>query len=172
MELPYKTINTITFNSVLYFLSHLRREPGPFFIFILTSFLILLTMSGIYRTVACLTRTSHQAMVPTAILTLGLMLYSGFTIPIDFMRGWARWINYINPLAYGFEALMLNELHGRQFECGRIIPSGPGYDGLSNSETACPVVGAIAGSTTVSGSAYLEQSYGYYSSHKWRYIIF
>lgn len=90
MELPYKTVNTIVFNSVLYFLAQLRQEPGAFFFFVLTGYVILLTMSGAYRTVACLTRTSHQAMVPSAILTLGLMLYSGFTIPVGSMRGWAR----------------------------------------------------------------------------------
>lgn len=170
MELPYKTVNTVVFNLILYFLAQLRQDAGAFFFFILTSYLILLTMSGVYRTVACLARTSHQAMVPAAILTQGLMLYSGFTIPVGSMRGWARWINYINPLAYGFEALMINELHGREFPCANIIPSGRGYSNLTSSQSTCAVVGAVPGSTVVDGGAYMQETYKYYHSHKWRYV--
>lgn len=171
MELPYKTTNTIIFNLILYFLAQLRQDAGAFFFFVLTAYLILLTMSGVYRTVACITRTSHQAMVPSAILTLGLMLYSGFTIPVSTMRGWARWINYINPLAYGFEALMVNEMHGRQFPCAKIVPSGPGYSHLTSSQSTCAVVGAVPGATTVDGGTYLADTYQYYYAHKWRQVI-
>ncbi|KAF5971729.1 ABC-2 type transporter [Fusarium coicis] len=170
MELPYKTTNTIVFNLILYFLAQLRQDAGAFFFFVLTSYLILITMSGVHRTVACVTRTSHQAMVPSAILTLGLMLYSGFTLPVGSMRGWARWINYINPLAYGFEALMVNELHGRQFPCAHIIPSGQGYDSLTASQRTCVVVGAVPGSAVVDGGAYLEGTYQYDHGRKWRNI--
>ncbi|KAM5517453.1 ABC transporter [Fusarium oxysporum f. sp. phaseoli] len=170
MELPYKTTNTIVFNLILYFLAQLRQDAGAFFFFVLTAYLILLTMSGVYRTVACITRTSHQAMVPSTILTLGLMLYSGFAIPVDSMRGWARWINYINPLAYGFEALMVNEMHGRQFPCASIVPSGPEYSHLTSSQSTCAVVGAVPGATTVNGDRYLGDTYQYYYAHKWRNI--
>ena len=27
-----------------------------------------------------------------------------------------------------FESLMVNEFHGREFECGQYIPSGPGFE--------------------------------------------
>ena len=29
-----------------------------------------------------------------------------------------------------FESLMVNEFHGREFECGQYIPSGPGFENL------------------------------------------
>ncbi|RSL52107.1 hypothetical protein CEP53_008201 [Fusarium sp. AF-6] len=170
MELPYKTLNTIVFNPILYFLAQLRQEAGAVFFFILIGYLVLLAMSGVYRTIACLTRTSHQAMVPSTILTLGLMLYSGFVLPVDSMRGWARWINYVNPLAYAFEALMVNELHGREFPCARVIPSGPGYETLEASQSVCAVVGAVPGSTVVDGGAFIEGTYKYYHAHKWRNV--
>ncbi|KAF5011266.1 hypothetical protein FDECE_2619 [Fusarium decemcellulare] len=170
MELPYKTLNTIVFNLILYFLAQLRQEPGPVFFFILIGYLVLLAMSGVYRTIACLTRTSHQAMVPSTIMTLGLMLYSGFVLPVDSMRGWARWINYINPLAYAFEALMVNEFHGREFPCARVIPSGPGYSSLGALQSTCAVVGAVPGSADVDGGGFIEGTYKYYHAHKWRNV--
>jgi ATP-binding cassette subfamily G (WHITE) protein 2 (PDR) len=37
-DLPYKIVNAICFNLVIYFMSNLRREPGRFFFFALISF--------------------------------------------------------------------------------------------------------------------------------------
>ena len=56
-------------------------------------------------------------MAPAAIITLSLMIYTGFAIPTINMHPWFRWINYINPVAYGFEALMINEV---RMECYQI----------------------------------------------------
>ena len=66
-------------------------------------------------------------MAPAAVLILALIIYTGFTVPIRDMHPWFRWINYIDPVAYAFEALMINEFHDRQFVCSTFIPEGPGY---------------------------------------------
>ncbi|KAF3807378.1 ZEB2-regulated ABC transporter 1 [Colletotrichum gloeosporioides] len=179
IELPYKITNVFTFNSILYFMANLNREPGPFFFFCLVSFAVLLAMSGIYRTMASLARTSHQAMVPVTLVTLGVMMYAGFTVPTSYMQGWSRWMGYINPLSYAFEALMANEFHGRTFKCDNLVPSGPDYDQLPLSGRTCSVVGAVPGSDAIDGDRYIEESFGYFNSHKWRnvgilcgYIVF
>ena len=97
-DLPYKTMNMFIFNILIYFMAHLRREPSNFFFFCLTTYITTLVMSSLYRTLACSTRTSHQAMVPSALLSLGLMIYTGFTIPTSYMPGWSRWMNYSKQL--------------------------------------------------------------------------
>jgi ABC-type multidrug transport system permease subunit len=51
-----------------------------------------------------------QAMAPAAIFILALVIYTGFAIPTRDMHPWFRWINYLDPVAYGFEALMINEV--------------------------------------------------------------
>ncbi|KAF9767044.1 hypothetical protein IL306_000446 [Fusarium sp. DS 682] len=170
IDLPYKTVNMIIFNILIYFMAHLRRDAGHFFFFCLTSYLTTLVMSCIYRTLACVTRTTHQAMVPVSILSLGLMIYTGFTMPTDYMLGWSRWMNYINPLAYAFEALMASEFHNRQFACASMVPQGPGYDGVPANSRICSVVGAQPGSSMVDGDRYINMSYDYYNSNKWRNI--
>ncbi|KAL2689041.1 hypothetical protein Neosp_003092 [[Neocosmospora] mangrovei] len=170
IDIPYKTVNMFVFNITVYFMAHLRREAGNFFFFCLASYLTTLVMSSIYRTLACLTRTSHQAMVPSAILSLGLMIYTGFTIPTDYMLGWSRWMNYINPLAYAFEALMANEFHNREFPCASMVPRGPGYDDLPPASRICAVVGAEPGSNVVSGDRYINMSFDYSNAHKWRNV--
>ncbi|EEU37330.1 uncharacterized protein NECHADRAFT_37125 [Fusarium vanettenii 77-13-4] len=170
IDIPYKTLNMFVFNITVYFMAHLRREAGNFFFFCLASYLTTLVMSSIYRTLACLTRTSHQAMVPSALLSLGLMIYTGFTIPTDYMLGWSRWMNYINPLAYAFEALMANEFHNREFPCAQMVPRGPGYDDLPPESRICAVVGAEPGSNVVSGDRYINMSFDYSNAHKWRNV--
>ncbi|KAM0323344.1 hypothetical protein ACHAQA_008937 [Verticillium albo-atrum] len=170
MDMPYKTTNMFIFNLIVYFMANLRREPGPFFFFCLTTYIVTLIMSGLYRTLACVTRTPHQAMVPSAVISIGLMVYTGFTIPKTYMLGWSRWMNYINPLAYAFEALMANEFHNREFPCADIIPQGPGYEGISPESMVCPVVGSVPGSSMVDGDRYINLAFEYYNGNKWRNI--
>ncbi|CAM6002881.1 unnamed protein product [Sphagnum balticum] len=38
------------------------------------------------------------------------------------MLGWCRWLNYLDPLAYAFESLMVNEFHNRKFKCDQYVP--------------------------------------------------
>lgn len=61
-DMPYKICNAITFNLVLYFMTNLRREPGPFFFFLLVSFFLTLTMSMLFRFIASVSRTLAGAM--------------------------------------------------------------------------------------------------------------
>jgi ATP-binding cassette subfamily G (WHITE) protein 2 (PDR) len=80
---PYKIGNSIGFNLVLYFMVHLRREPGPFFFFLLISFTLTLTMSMLFRFIASVSRSLAQALAPAGILILAIVIYTGkyFLIP-------------------------------------------------------------------------------------------
>jgi ATP-binding cassette subfamily G (WHITE) protein 2 (PDR) len=169
-DMPYKILNTITFNLVLYFMTNLRREPGRFFFFVLMSFTLLLAMSMFFRSLASLSRSLDQALAPAAILILGLVMYTGFAIPPTYMLGWAKWIRYINPVSYAFEGLMINEFHNRDFTCVNYVPSGPGYEGISGSNQVCSTVGSVPGQPFVNGDAFINLSYGYVASNKWRNI--
>ncbi|KAI1076849.1 ABC-2 type transporter-domain-containing protein [Whalleya microplaca] len=169
-DMPYKIVNAITFNIALYFMTGLRREAGAFFFFLLITFTTVLAMSMIFRTIASASRTLSQAMVPAAILILDLVIFTGFVIPIDYMRGWCRWLNYLDPLAFAFESLMVNEFHGRQFECTGFVPSAavPGYQDLAPANHACSTTGSVAGQSYVDGDAYINTSFQYYNEHRWR----
>ncbi|KAL9097316.1 MAG: hypothetical protein Q9165_000743 [Trypethelium subeluteriae] len=164
-DMPYKILNTIIFNTTVYFMSNLRREAGAFFFFLLVSFTLTLTMSMLFRFIASVSRTLAQAMAPAAILILALVIYTGFVIPTRYMLGWSRWINYLDPISYGFESLMINEFHDREFGCSQFIPA---YQGASITNQICTGVGSVAGSDFISGDAYINSAFQYYHSHKWR----
>ena len=170
MDLPYKLLNSITSNIVLYFMTNLRREPGAFFFFIFTSFVLTLCMSMFFRSMASLSRSLVQALPFLGVLLLALSMYTGFAIPTDYMLGWARWIAYVNPINYGFESLMINEFHDRQFPCVNLVPSGPGYGDAGDGNQVCSTVGSVPGEPFVDGDAYLESAYGYDAANKWRNI--
>lgn len=111
-------------------------------------------------------------MVPAAILVLALVIFTGFVIPVDYMLGWCRWINYLDPVGYGFEALMINEFHNRNFACSSFVPnpSMEGYKNVTVDNMACSAIGSVSGQTFVSGDAYINSAYKYYHSNKWRNV--
>lgn len=168
VDLPAKVITAIAFNLILYFMTGLRRTPGAFFTFFLFSFTCTLVMSNIFRFIGSMSRTQARAMVPASIFMQALMIYTGFTIPIRDMHPWFRWINYINPIAYAFESLMVNEFSDREWPCSTFVPSGPGYGNLPNQSFVCSATGSVTGDTEVNGNLYLSVNYQYFRSHLWR----
>ncbi|WPH01081.1 Hypothetical protein R9X50_00391600 [Acrodontium crateriforme] len=166
-DMPYKIANAIIFNITLYFMTNLRREPGAFFFFFFISFITTLTMSMLFRTIASVSRTLSQAMAPAAIIILAIVMFTGFAIPTTYMHGWCRWINYIDPVAYSFESLMINEFQGREYSCSAYVPD---YGTLGDQSAVCTAVGSVPGQNFVSGTTYIESSYNYYPAHKYRNI--
>jgi ATP-binding cassette subfamily G (WHITE) protein 2 (PDR) len=144
-----------------------------------------MAMSMLFRTMASSTRTLAQAMPGASLMgkycnspllstcscvttVLAQVIYTGFVIPTRDMKPWFRWINYINPIAYAFEALMVNEFDGRTFSCANYVPMGPGYETVSGDQVICNSRGAVPGEDFVTGRAFINVSYHYYRSHLWR----
>lgn len=153
------------FNIILYFLAGLRRTPGQFFIFFLFNFVAIFTMSMIFRTIAATTKTAAQAHAIAGIMVLAIVIYTGYVIPVPFMVVWFGWIRYINPIFYTFEALLVNELHGQDFDCSVLVPA---YPGVGSQNFVCGTPGAVVGQNFVNGDRYLESAYQYSFSHLWR----
>ncbi|AET41310.1 uncharacterized protein Ecym_8014 [Eremothecium cymbalariae DBVPG len=169
-EIPIKITISVTFNLVYYFMVNFRRDAGTFFFFYLIVMLSTFAMSHLFRCVGAATKTLPQAMIPASIILLILAMYVGFAVPKTKILGWSKWLFYINPLTHAFESLMINEFHGREFQCANYVPSGPLYQGFSSDNRVCAVVGSVPGSDKVLGDRYIELSYGYLHSHKWRSV--
>lgn len=164
-DIPNKVLTSLMFNLTLYFMTNLRRTPSAFFVFYLFSFACILVMSMLFRSIGALSRTLAGAMAPAAVLILALVIYTGFTVPIRDMHPWFRWINYIDPVAYAFESLMINEFHNRRFPCTNFVPD---YSTAAPDERICSPVGSVLGDNFVEGDAYIGTSYNYYHPHLWR----
>ncbi|KAH9922740.1 P-loop containing nucleoside triphosphate hydrolase protein [Fomitopsis serialis] len=168
VDIPITAITLILFCIILYFLVGLQETAGKFFTFVLLIFSMTITMKGWFRMIAAMFKSPAPAQAIAGVSVLILTLYTGYTIPQPSMIGALRWITYINPLKYGFEALLVNEFHGLQATCSQIVPSGPRYEGVSLANQVCTTVGSVPGQATVDGMSYVALSFGYAYSHLWR----
>lgn len=91
-DVPIKFARCAAFSIILYFLVDLRREPSQFFIFFLFLFTTILTMSGVFRSLAAMTKSVGQAMAFAGVLVICMVVYTGFTLPVPYMHPWFSWI--------------------------------------------------------------------------------
>jgi ATP-binding cassette, subfamily G (WHITE), member 2, PDR len=109
-DLPPKVVVSFGIHIPLYFLSNLRRTPSAFFVYWLFMFANLMTMSMLFRAVGSVSKTREETMTPVSIMVLLFTIYTGFVVPPSYMVPWFGWIQYLNPLAYTYESLMINEV--------------------------------------------------------------
>lgn len=169
-ELPTKFVMSICFNFSFYFMVNFRRTPGNFFFYWFCCVLCTLAMSHMFRSLGAVSTSLAGAMTPATSVLLAMVIYTGFVIPKPSMLGWSKWINYINPVGYVFESLMVNEFNNREFLCTTLVPQGPGYLSSASSGNVCNTIGAVQGEAYVSGTRYINTAFEYYASHKWRNI--
>jgi len=163
IDLPIKLARCTVFCIILYFLTNLRREPAQFFVFYLFLITSILTMSGLFRTVAGFTKSIGTAMGVAGLTVLCIVVYTGFALPPKYMHPWFSWIRWVNPIYYAFEGLVSNEFHSRQFQCSAFIPP---Y-GTGNS-AICASVGALPGQRFIGGDEFIKNNYTYRHAHLWR----
>jgi len=125
-------------------------------------------MTALFRAIGALFSTFDGASKVSGFLISALIMYTGYMIQKPQMHPWFEWIFWIDPLAYGFEALLSNEFHGKIIPCigNNLIPQGPGYNDSAH-QSCAGVGGAIQGNTYVTGEQYLG-SLSYSHSHLWR----
>lgn len=124
-------------------------------------------MKSWFRAIAAAFSSEATAQAFAGISTLALAIYTGYTIPKPSMIGALRWITYINPLRYGFEAVLTNEFRTLDGRCSALVPNGAGYEGVSLENQVCAVVGAVPGQDFVNGARFAELSYGFKFSNTW-----
>ncbi|KAJ6155247.1 hypothetical protein N7470_005813 [Penicillium chermesinum] len=165
IDLPVKLLRCLLASIVIYFMANLRREAGHFFIYILFQLTSVVTMSGLFRCLATMTKTLGQAMALGGIIIICIAVYTGYTVPQPDMRPWLGWIRWINPIFYAFEGVISNEFHGLKAICVNFVPD---YPHVLGSSFTCSVVGSTAGQLYVSGDVFIEKNYQYSHSHLWR----
>lgn len=165
--MPVSLFISIVFTIVLYFLSNLKVDPGAYFTFLLFSYLVSLAMNSLFKAVAAWNKTVSSANAFAGVLILAALMYSSFMIQRPSMRVYFKWISYINPILYGFEAMITTDFHGRHMDCvgAQLIPNGPGYPA---EHAACSLQGSSFGQTWVQGDQYIESAFTYKFNHVWR----
>ncbi|XHG07753.1 hypothetical protein AWENTII_010888 [Aspergillus wentii] len=167
-DIPVLLFQISTFALIVYFMVGLTMSASDFFSYWIMIFASTMCMTGLFRAVGALFSTFDGASKVSGFLINALIMYTGYMIQKPQMHPWLGWIYWINPLSYGFEALLSIEFHNKVIPCvaNNLIPNGPGYTD-SRYQSCAGVGGARLGATTVNGDDYLA-SLSYRHSHLWR----
>ncbi|KAJ6099018.1 hypothetical protein N7467_000553 [Penicillium canescens] len=168
-DIPVLLFQISMFGLVVYFMVGLSMSAGAFFTYFAIVFTTTMAMTALFRAVGAVFTTFDGASKVSGLLIMSTVLYSGYMIQKPKMHPWLGWIFWIDPLSYGFEALLSTEFHGRTIPCvgGNLVPTGPGYENSQDHQSCAGVGGAIQGQNFVLGDNYLS-SLSYSHAHIWR----
>jgi ATP-binding cassette, subfamily G (WHITE), member 2, SNQ2 len=188
-DIPIVLIQVSCFSLILYFMAGLQVNAGKFFTFWIIISVNTLCFMQMFRAIGALSRRFGNAskisgLLSTVFFVYGGKLYfsspllitlypllkikSGYLIPFSDMHPWFRWIFYLNPGSYAFEALMANEFNGLELDCVApdYVPYGNGYPDSVSPYRGCTVVGSTDG--VINGETYIGDQFHYSYHHIWR----
>lgn len=166
-DIPITIVFFSLFEIVYYFMVGFAMDAGSFFTQWFVYILLTLNLSSYFRMVGAWCKHFGLASQISGWSMMVLMVYAGYLIPVPQMHPWFRWITYINPVTYGYGALMGSDIAPLQMECvePQYVPYGAGYD--DPSQRSCTLAGSTPGSSVVSGESYLAAHYGASTQHVW-----
>ncbi|KAF1982123.1 hypothetical protein K402DRAFT_397857 [Aulographum hederae CBS 113979] len=167
VDVPLVLIQVFIFDIVVYFMAGLQRTASQFFISLLFLFILTMTMYAFFRAVGALVGSLDGATRITGISIQVLVVYTGYLIPPGKMHPWFSWLRWINPVQYGFEALVSNEFYNLELQCQPpyLVPQVPN---ASQQYQSCTLQGSTPGSNVVNGANYISVAFQYSRSHLWR----
>jgi ATP-binding cassette, subfamily G (WHITE), member 2, SNQ2 len=167
-DIPLAIATSSIFSVVYYFMCGFQTDTKKFFIFWLLCIITTLVMGSTYRSIGSLFKKFNNASIVMGFWTMAMLVYAGYFIPYQKMHPWFKWIFWISPASYAYEAFMGNEFGGLILECvgKQLIPNGVAYS--SDANRACAIVGASADGTYIDGATYILQSYSYRVENLWR----
>ncbi|KAL4948935.1 pleiotropic drug resistance protein, ABC superfamily [Aspergillus filifer] len=155
---------SIAYTLVAYFLSGMRREAGPFFIFLASIFWCGMAYTGFYRVLGATSKHLEVALRYCGILILATMVCGGYFRSISNLISevpWVGWLGFLTPILYAYEIIMATEFHDRKFPCSStaIIPAGLSYG--DPAFQACASTGIANGQLTLDGDNYIQTQFGF-----------
>lgn len=169
---PFRMIGLTLFIIILYFLSGLNRTAGSFFRIYWFLAMCSESIYALFDFISAACDDISQANSIAGLVMFGISMYSTYMIQLPNMHPWFKWISYVLPIRYAFEGMLESEFHGRHMPCGKdsLVPSGPGYNNVPESERVCAFIGSKKGRSWVLGDDYLQVQYEYKYWHLWRNI--
>ncbi|KAI1109563.1 ABC-2 type transporter-domain-containing protein [Nemania sp. NC0429] len=170
MDFPVLLVQVVIFGIVMYFMTNLDRDVSKFWIYLLFVYIMTLLCTALYRMFASISPEIDTAVRFSGIALNLLIIFAGYVIPKTQLLSkyiWFGWLYWVNPLSYGFEAVISNEFAGRVMECApeMLVPQGPG---VQAGFQGCALAGATTNSPQITGDDYLQTQYSYTRANLWR----
>ncbi|KAI7860713.1 ABC-2 type transporter-domain-containing protein [Circinella umbellata] len=168
VDIPITIVQVLVYQLSAYFLMGLHSDAGRFFTYFIIMCWITFAIIGYFRFFGVITTSFDVANQASCLAFIVFFLYLGYFIVYDAMHPWFFWLHWLDPLAYGFKALLINEMRGQIYSCdgpGNAIPYGPGYDDWTHK--ICTMKGSKPGENFVLGDNYLREGLGFEPSRLW-----
>eukprot|EP00475_Leptophrys_vorax_P023598 TRINITY_DN3229_c0_g1_i3.p1 TRINITY_DN3229_c0_g1~~TRINITY_DN3229_c0_g1_i3.p1 ORF type:complete len:687 (+),score=141.68 TRINITY_DN3229_c0_g1_i3:16-2076(+) len=133
-ELPISFFITISYGSIMYWMTGLQSDAGKFFIFLLTMVGTAFSAEGVGFFISTISPNVMIANLLTPIILITFLLLSGFYANISTIPKFFIWLEYISFMRYGYSAIMTNEFTGLTLYC-----TSSEYATNSQGQLECPI---------------------------------
>ncbi|XP_019382157.1 PREDICTED: ATP-binding cassette sub-family G member 2-like [Gavialis gangeticus] len=116
--IPMRTMPSIIFTCIVYFMLGLKPTVDAFFIMMFTLMMVSYTATSMALAIA-----AGQSMVAIANLLMTIafvfmIIFSGLLVNLTSIMSWLSWLQYFSIPRYAMTALQINELTGLNFCAG------------------------------------------------------
>ncbi|XP_071019973.1 broad substrate specificity ATP-binding cassette transporter ABCG2-like [Oncorhynchus clarkii lewisi] len=118
-----RTLPSIVFSCVAYFMIGYKATVEAFFLFMLTVALVAYTATAMTMAISADQSVVAIANIFMTIAFVFMMIFSGLLVNLPSIVEWLAWFQYLSIPRYGLTALQINEFVGLQF-CGDIPLNG------------------------------------------------
>ncbi|XP_068177969.1 broad substrate specificity ATP-binding cassette transporter ABCG2d [Antennarius striatus] len=144
-----RTIASVSFCCIIYFMMGLKSTAAAFFIFTLTVTQVSYTATALTLAIAADQTIVALASILMTITFVFMMIFSGLLVNIPSIMGWLAWLKYFSIPRYGLDAVNINEFVGLNF-CEEVMIQN------TSASTTLTNCSAFTAGLTCTGEQYLE----------------
>ncbi|XP_041267923.1 broad substrate specificity ATP-binding cassette transporter ABCG2 [Onychostruthus taczanowskii] len=115
--IPIRTMPSIIFTCIVYFMLGLKPTVGAFFTMMFTLMMVSYTATSMALAIAAGQSVVAVANLLTTVAFVFMIIFSGLLVNLTSVMSWLSWLKYFSIPRYGMTALQINELSGLNF-CG------------------------------------------------------
>ncbi|KAM9295876.1 broad substrate specificity ATP-binding cassette transporter ABCG2 isoform 3-T3 [Morus bassanus] len=113
--IPVRTIPSIIFTCIIYFMLGLKPTVEAFFTMTFTLMMVSYTATSMALAIAAGQSVVAVANLLMTIAFVFMIIFSGLLVNLTSIMSWLSWLKYFSIPRYGMTALQINELTGLNF---------------------------------------------------------
>ncbi|XP_062431075.1 broad substrate specificity ATP-binding cassette transporter ABCG2 [Rhea pennata] len=113
--IPIRTLPSIIFTCITYFMLGLKPTVEAFFIMMFTLVMVSYTATSMALAIATGQSVVALANLLMTIAFVFMIIFSGLLVNLTSIMSWLSWLQYFSIPRYGMTALQINELKGLNF---------------------------------------------------------
>ncbi|XP_062311654.1 broad substrate specificity ATP-binding cassette transporter ABCG2-like, partial [Osmerus eperlanus] len=110
-----RTIPSVIFSCIIYFMIGLQKTAAAFFIFTFTVVMVSFTATAMTMAISADQNVVAVANIFMTIIFVFMMIFSGLLVKLTSIMDWLAWLKYFSIPRYGLTALEINEFVGLSF---------------------------------------------------------